>query len=380
MEEWKEVKLGDVCKKIIAGGDASKFNISKNKTSENNIPVYANAVEADGLYGYCDKCVIDEPSVTVAARGAGTGFVCYRPIPYVPIVRLISLIPNEKVVPHFLYFYLKTKKLDVDGSAIPQLTVPMIKKESVYLPSIATQQKIASILSSLDDKIELNHRINENLEQQAQALFKSWFIDFEPFADGEYVESELGMIPKGWEVLQFKDFLEVSSEKALCTEYPEYSVTNNGIIPRDEKFKKRLSNITSKNKVLRKDDLVFGMSREILNWGIMNDSIGGVSSAYLVYHINKEIMSPLFLELFMKAKAFYFKDLIGTAAREGQCLDKGAMFEKNIYYPPKEWLDNFEHKYEALMNMRSNNLQESTRLAALRDTLLPKLMSGEIEL
>ena len=104
----------------------------------------------------------------------------------------------------FLYYYLKyyTPKWMgfTNGSVMMHITKGSLEKQIVSLPSLPTQQKVANILSSLDDKIEVNRRINEQLEELAQALFKSWFVDFEPFKDGEFVESELGMIPEGWKV------------------------------------------------------------------------------------------------------------------------------------------------------------------------------------
>ena len=163
MEEWKTYTLGDICEEIFAGGDASKFNTSKHVTSVNNIPVYANSTENEGLYGYCDKAVVSVPAVTIAARGAGIGFVAFRPRPFVPIVRLITLITNRLAVPQFLYYYLIHSKISGDGSAIPQITVPMVKKEKVQLPGLFIQRKIVKVLSSLDKKIELNRKINDNL-------------------------------------------------------------------------------------------------------------------------------------------------------------------------------------------------------------------------
>lgn len=200
MEEWKEYSLDEICTDIFAGGDAKKLNPTKEKTSNNKIPIYANSVENEGLYGYCQIPVVSRPAITIAARGAGTGFVAYREEPFTPIVRLITLMTKNNVDTKFLYYNLKNKGIKGDGSAIPQITIPMIKKEIVSIPNILTQKKIAEILSSLDDKIELNRHINENLEQQAQALFKSWFVDFEPFKDGKFIYSELGMIPEGWKV------------------------------------------------------------------------------------------------------------------------------------------------------------------------------------
>ena len=218
---------------------------------------------------------------------------------------------------------------------------------------------------------------NHNLEEQAKALFKSWFIDFEPFKDGAFIDSELGLIPEGWKIVGFKSFLTTTNEKAYVEDLPEYSVTNNGIIPREKKFNKTLSKSTSKNKVLRKDNLVFGMSREILNWGIMEDEIGGVSSAYNIYEIDKKIIAPLYLRLFMTARLSYFNDLIGTAAREGQSLDKGALFQKEVYVPPVEIYSSFLNVYMSVIGEQDNIKQEVASLIKLRDELLPHLLKGD---
>ena len=210
-------------------------------------------------------------------------------------------------------------------------------------------------------------------------MFKSWFVEFEPFRDQPFVESELGKIPEEWKVIAFKDFIVASTEKVPVDCYPEYSVTNNGIIPRGSKFNKKLSKSTSKNKVLRKDNLVFGMSREILNWGIMEDEVGGVSSAYNIFIIDKEKVSPTYLRLYMRARISDFNSLIGTAAREGQSLDKGQLMQKQIYIPTSAALQDFFDLYSPLTKAQLNIGEESRRLAQLRDTLLPRLISGEIK-
>ena len=290
-----------------------------------------------------------------------------------------TIINTEIVLPHFLFYSIR----DIDfaglnvGSAVPSLTCPVIEAIKVQIPSIETQIRILGCLEPIDKKIELNNRINHNLEEQAKALFKSWFIDFEPFKDGAFIDSELGLIPEGWKIVGFKSFLTTTNEKAYVEDLPEYSVTNNGIIPREKKFNKTLSKSTSKNKVLRKDNLVFGMSREILNWGIMEDEIGGVSSAYNIYEIDKKIIAPLYLRLFMTARLSYFNDLIGTAAREGQSLDKGALFQKEVYVPPVEIYSSFLNVYMSVIGEQDNIKQEVASLIKLRDELLPHLLKGD---
>ena len=155
--------------------------------------------------------------------------------------------------------------------------------------------------------------------------------------------------------------------------------SNNGITPRTEKFKKQLSKATSKEKILRKDDLVFGMSRQILNWGVMQDEIGGVSSAYHVYRIDKERVDPTYLRYFISGYQSYFRDLIGTAAREGQSLDKGALMNKKLFVPSEDILQAFIQHITTLENAVRLFKRQCYRLSSLRDSLLPRLMSGEIE-
>ncbi len=194
--------------------------------------------------------------------------------------------------------------------------------------------EIISVILSLENKIENNKTINKNLEEQMQIIFKLYFIDFEPFKNCEFENSELGKIPKGWKIIFFKDLLTIRNEKTIDSTIPEFSVTNAGIFPRDSKFNKKLSSLKTKNKIAYKNDLVFGMSREILNWGIMKDSIGSVSSAYNVFAVNP-IINSLYLELFIKNKFAYFSDIIKPAAREGQGIDKSVLFAKGIYLPPE---------------------------------------------
>ena len=219
---------------------------------------------------------------------------------------------------------------------------------------------------------------NHNLEEQAQALYKSWFVDFEPFKSEEFIESELGIIPKGWRVIRFGDFATTSNERVQEHNTPEFSVTNNGITPRDLKFNKQLSASPLKNKVIRKGNLVFGMSREILNWGIMKDSIGGVSSAYTVYAVNEILISPLYIEFFIKNHTSYFKDLIKPAAREGQGIDKMVLASKKIILPNPDVWKRFLMVFDVFRKEQLLKEREVVELTKYRDELLPVLMNGQI--
>ena len=217
---------------------------------------------------------------------------------------------------------------------------------------------------------------NHNLEEQAKALYKSWFVDFEPFKGEVFVKSELGIIPKEWRIIRFSDFVTMSNERVLEHNTPEYSVTNCGIVPRDLKFNKQLSSSPLKNKVIRRGNLVFGMSREILNWGIMKDPIGGVSSAYTVYDVNESLVSPQYLDFFIRNHPSYFKDLIKPAAREGQGIDKKVLASKFIIIPTSDVWERFLMVFDVLTKERMQNEREVVELTKYRDELLPALLNG----
>lgn len=296
-----------------------------------------------------------------------------------------KIVEDKDVVDRrFFYYYLKFATGGflgaLNGSVMVHITKSSMEKMIIRIPKkLEDQRRIASILSSLDRKIELNNKINADLEEMAQAIFKNWFVDFEPFKDGKFVDSELGMIPEGWKVVVFDNILKVTTTKTGKEGIPEYSVTNTGIHPRDEKFTKNLSKSSAKNKLIRKGNLVFGMSREILNWGIMKEEVGGVSSAYNVYIVDEKIVNTTYLECFIAQRMDYFADLIKPASREGQGVDKALLMKKIICIPPTEIMDVFLEKYNSIMHLTEIRNEENSRLSLLRDTLLPRLMSGELE-
>ena len=374
--EWKEVTLGEIA--IFKTG---KLN-SNAAISNGEYPFFTCSPETLRINNYA----FDQEAILLAGNNADGNFsIKYYKGKFNAYQRTYVITPiRGKVDIKFLYYALslclKQFKNMSQGTSTKFLTVKILNSFSVQLPSISDQRRIASILSSLDRKIELNNKINADLEEMAQAIFKNWFVDFEPFKDGKFVDSELGMIPEGWKVVAFDNILKVTTTKTGKEGIPEYSVTNTGIHPRDEKFTKNLSKSSAKNKLIRKGNLVFGMSREILNWGIMKEEVGGVSSAYNVYIVDEKIVNTTYLECFIAQRMDYFADLIKPASREGQGVDKALLMKKIICIPPTEIMDVFLEKYNSIMHLTEIRNEENSRLSLLRDTLLPRLMSGEIEI
>lgn len=163
----KSYKIEEICKDIFAGGDKPKDYFSKTKTTDLTIPIFANAVANKGLYGYTKKAKVEENAITIAARGSGTGHLELRQEPFFPIVRLITLIPNPELVRiKFLMYFLKNINIEKSGSAIPQLTIPMVKEYEIHLPSLEEQQGLVQEIEShlsVCDAIEKS--IEENLEK-----------------------------------------------------------------------------------------------------------------------------------------------------------------------------------------------------------------------
>ncbi len=277
--------------------------------------------------------------------------------------------------PIFLYYVLANDAFfdyataTSKGTKMPRGDKATIMRYEVPCFDYPTQQRIGRLLRSLDGQIATNQKINDNLQQQAEALFKAWFVDFLPFD---------GQVPLNWRYVSFSDILTPRTEKSQEPSLRMFSVTDTGIHPRDEKFKKKLSMSGTKSKIVYQDDLVFGMSRETLNWGIMRWPVGGVSSAYNVFSICKYINTH-YLEAYMRSNIHYFKDLIRPASREGQGIDKNALMHKKILVPPENVLHSYYHHEDVLTRCIHNNIDENMRLSTLRDTLLPKLMSGEID-
>ena len=169
------VKLEEVCKRIYAGGDVPKDRYSEVKTKEYPIPIYANAEKDNGLYGYTDKAREEELSITVAARGT-IGFTAIRREPFLPVVRLITVVPDtEKVSERYLYYVLKNCKPQSSGTSIPQLTVPDIKKNRLELYDISEQERIADQLDKLSKVIELRKQELDALDSLIKARFVELF-------------------------------------------------------------------------------------------------------------------------------------------------------------------------------------------------------------
>ena len=177
-----KVQLDDICQRIYAGGDVPKDRFSSVMTNNFTVPIFANAEKDNGLYGYTDIAREYDPCVTVAARGT-IGFAAIRDEPFLPVVRLITVVPDRSIVTlKFLYYALKSYKPKSSGTSIPQLTVPELKKHSITLYSIEKQNRITQILDSVSQIIVDRHKELDALDDLIKARFVEMFGEGYPEA------------------------------------------------------------------------------------------------------------------------------------------------------------------------------------------------------
>ena len=293
------------------------------------------------------------------------------------------LSPKSMVNGKYLYNYLTLPHIteylqgvaETSTTAYPSITPAIIGNLELDLPPLEEQEKIANILSSLDDKIELNNEMNKTLEEMAQALFKRWFVDFEfpnengePYksSGGEMVESELGMIPKGWEVGTLGDMVEINSGKRPKKKSKE----------RNEVFNIPLIGASSimgyTNNVLYEERILV---------------IGRVGTHGIVQRFNEKVW-PSDNTLVIKTEYYEYMNQI-LSVIDYKALNVGStqplitqtdIKNVEILLPEKIILNQFELLVKSVYDIVNTNIVNINYLIELRDTLLPKLMSGEISL
>ena len=369
MSEWKEYRLGDLL--II------KYGKDHKKLGNGDIPVYGSG----GIMRTGDAYLSDKPSVLIPRKGTLSN-IFYVEEPFWTVDTMFwSEINDSIVLPKYLYYAIKDYKWDSMnvGSAVPSLTVPVIESVSVSIPSIETQLRIAAQLSEIDDKIAINRRICENLEAQAQALFKHWFIDFAPFKDGKFIDSELGMIPEGWRVGRLGDVADITMGQSPAGS--SYNEKGEGIFfyqgrtefgfrypsvrlytTEPKRFAEPLSTLLSVRAPV--GDINVAIVRCCIGRGLASIKSNCSQHSYIYY-----------LLLSMKRR---FNVYNGEGTVFGS-INKDNLNGMSIVIPPISVTNSFDEIAKVIDNKILKAHQENLRLSTLRDTLLPKLMSGEIK-
>ena len=386
MTEWKEYELSDLME--------IKYGKDHKHLADGNYPLYGSG----GIMRFVEKHIYDGETILIPRKGSLSNLF-YINEPFWSVDTMFWSKINKKLTwPKYLFYTLKTydlASLDV-GSAVPSLTTVVLNRVKISLPDLPTQTAIAEILSSLDDKIELNNNINKELEKLAQTLFKQWFIDFEfpnengePYqsSGGEMVESELGMIPKNWEVRKLSALIRLTgggTPKRSNAEYWDGKIKWFSIqdIPNDSQVfvvdtKEKITELglnKSSTKLLPRGTTIItargtvGKLALVAEPMAMNQSCYGVNGA-----------SGL--------GEFYTYFNLKNAVEKLRQNVHGAVFDtitsntfdtiKSIY-GNNDLANLFEEIVRPMMEQIENHCRENQELSNLRDTLLPKLISGEL--
>jgi type I restriction enzyme S subunit len=282
---------------------------------------------------------------------------------------VLVLRAKEGVHPEFLYYLLTSDTFfsymtaTSKGTKMPRGDKQAIMNWRALKPPLHTQRAIADTLSCLDAKIDLNIRINDNLEKQAQAIFKNWFVDFEPFKDGEFIDSPLGLIPKGWKVEKLEDLVNIKYGKDHRSlpdgDIPVYG--SGGLI-------RYIS-----EAIYTSESVLIPRKGTLNNVMLVNHPFWSVDTMFYT-EINKPNFAKFLFQLLKR------KDLasmnVGSAVPS---MTVALLNQIRFVLPPDEILEQFERVTNPFYLKIENNRRQNQILAALRDTLLPKLMSGEIE-
>lgn len=387
--EWKKVKLGDI---------ADLKNGKKRPATYGTIPAYGG----NGILDYVRESN-NENCCIIGRVGAYCGCVYFSQGKCWVSDNAISASAKENSDDKFLFYLLSSIDLHHHhiGGAQPLMTQDIISRIEVGVPSIEDQRRIASILSSLDAQIENNNRINANLEAQAQALFKSWFVDFEPFAADEFIDSEIGEIPSSLTldtIANIPHSLETGRRpKGGVGEIKEgvpsvgaehvkglgaYDFSKTKFIPFDFAQKVKSGIVKGYELLIYKDGGKPG-------YFIPNFSIFGEGYPFDYCILNEHVFKLDFEgnRAYNAFAYFYFHtDYVmnylnaegGKAAIPG--INQQAVNSLWIFSPDNPKVKEFGDIVLPMVTKILQNLSENKRLAALRDTLLPKLMKGEIEL
>jgi len=361
---WKTYKLEKVA--TLQRG----FDLPNTKRAEGNYPVIA----ASGFSTWHNEFKVKGPGVTTGRSGT-LGQVHFVKDDFWPLNTSLWVKDFHGNDERFIYYFLKTLNFEEynSGTSVPTLNRNDVHKLDVEIPDLQEQKSIASILSAIDDKIENNLAINKTLEEMAMALYKHWFVDFGPFQDGEFVESELGKIPKGWEVLTLKDVsnLTAGGDKPknfsnVITEECKIPIYSNGIT------NDGLYGFTDTARI--NEESITVSARGTIGFVCLRLEPYLPIVRLIAVVPNKKFVSSKYLFYWLKSQ-----NINGNGTTQQQLTVPDFRVTK-VMVPKLEFVNKFTDIINPYYDAINSNISENQTLTQLRDTLLPKLISGEVRL
>jgi type I restriction enzyme S subunit len=267
----------------------------------------------------------------------------------------------------------------------------VLQSHKIMLPPLHEQKVIAATLSALDDMIELNNQINKTLEEMAQAIFKSWFVDFEPFKDGESEESEIGLIPKGWKIVELEEICSIQNGFAFkssdyqdtgCRLIRTTNITSNGYVNNNDiKFLPQSFYESEKYKNYRFecfDTVLVMVGASIGKIGLITEyNLPSLQNQNMWrFRANNREISSVYIHYVVRRVNEFVSNWATGSARD--FYRKESFQRAKCVLPPKNVMKEFRLLTDSLFIQISSNIMENALLLEIRDILLPKLMSGEI--
>mgnify|MGYP004465484113 CR=1 FL=1 len=402
--EWKEVIATDYCYKVADGTHDSPKRQNRGRFLITSKHIKGPSIDFDNAYYISEddyqkiikRSKIDKWDVIVSMIGEYCGFCYLEDSDFTDYaVKNVGILKvGERIKSLWLYYYLNSPdgrnqlKNTRAGSSQPYISLGSLRNLLIPEPPREVMESIVTILSSLDRKIELNNKINADLEEMAQAIFKNWFVDFEPFKDGKFVDSELGMIPEGWKVGRLDEIADVVGGSTPSKAKPEY-YTQKGIAwltPKD------LSNhpavYSSRGEIDITEEGYNSTSTKLMPKGTVlftsRAPIGYISIAQNDICTNQGFKSLVprkagtcFLYCFLK----YVTPVIENKSTGSTFKEASGSLMKSlqVIMPEQKVFEEFETIVSPLFARIESLEKENSRLSLLRDTLLPRLMSGELE-
>ena len=386
MEEWIKCNIGNVCNTIsdtYRGDSDEVVLVNTSDVLDGKCMNHQKSPNKD-LKGQFKKTFQRDDILYSEIRPANKRFayIDFDGTDYIASTKLMVIRHKENIIPQFLYYIITSQAVieelqmlaESRSGTFPQITFTELANQPIELPPLSEQAKIVRFLKSLDDKIEVNRRINDNLEQQAQALFKSWFVDFEPFRDQPFVESELGMIPKGWRVGTLFDVAEIfdkqrkplsgKEREGMKRLYPYYGATSCMDYVDNYLFDGIYTLIGEDGSVAKED----GSPYMQYVWG----KFWVNNHAHILQGKNGFSTEMIYVLL----STTNIQHLV-TGAVQAK-LSQANMQKIVLAIPPTNVLNQVRPVIDSMYETRRERENESRRLAELRDTLLPRLMSGEL--
>lgn len=414
-KEWKEYNIGDAGEVTTGFAfkskdylESGKYKVVRGDNVKTGFMYWDEKTRCwNDLTGKLEKYLLKENDIVIGMDGSRVGknrsIINKKDLPALLAQRVACIRANNEFSQSYLRYVIMSKRFEdyvesiKTGTSIPHISMKQISEFKFKAPSLEKQEEIANILTSLDDKIDLNNETNKTLEEMVQALFKRWFVDFEftteegvPYksSGGEMVECEIGMIPKGWEAKTLDDIGDIISGGTPSTKNEDYYggdiswITPKDLSGYDRKFiSKGERSITelglqkSSAKLLPKGSVLFS-SRAPIGYVAIAENEVSTNQGFKSIICNDEIMNNNYIYYFLK----YNKENIENVSSGSTFKEISGTHMKSIkiIVPNKVTLDKFNDLVNSFDNLLKKNYKDIDALEEIRDNLLPKLMSGKI--